>query len=90
MIDFAKTFPLPANIHITHHKPWQSGNHEDGYLIGVDSLIGILNELWTEMNGFFKKDAATSLTQVAFSPKSPLNLPINAFKQMIKYALKSF
>lgn len=80
MIDFAKTFPLPANIHITHDKPWQSGNHEDGYLIGVKNLIGMLNEIWTEMNASTKTNANTAHSNVAL----PFNIP------MVKNVLKRF
>lgn len=51
MIDFAKTVPVPEGINITHRKPWKLGNHEEGYLTGIDNLIKvnnilILNNLW--------------------------------------------
>ncbi|MPC37003.1 Inositol-trisphosphate 3-kinase A [Portunus trituberculatus] len=39
MIDFAKTVPVPEDISITHRKPWKLGNHEEGYLTGIDNLI---------------------------------------------------
>ncbi|GAB6020352.1 hypothetical protein CHUAL_003063 [Chamberlinius hualienensis] len=45
MIDFAKTLPLPDGIHIDHKSPWDVGNHEDGYLIGMDNLINIFSSL---------------------------------------------
>ncbi|XP_023221640.1 inositol-trisphosphate 3-kinase B-like [Centruroides sculpturatus] len=45
MIDFGKTMPLPGNIKITHKDPWVVGNHEDGYLIGIDSLVKLFEEL---------------------------------------------
>ena len=44
MIDFGKTRPLCAETKITHDRPWQEGNHEDGYLIGINSLINIFQE----------------------------------------------
>lgn len=45
MIDFAKTHPIPKNLTITHSKDWMIGNHEDGYLIGVDNIIRIFTVL---------------------------------------------
>ncbi|XP_018560881.1 uncharacterized protein LOC108903259 isoform X2 [Anoplophora glabripennis] len=41
LIDFAKTIVLPEDITITHSSKWKVGNHEDGYLIGVNNLIKI-------------------------------------------------
>lgn len=46
LIDFAKTVPVPAGITITHRDPWEVGNHEDGYLIGIANLISIFEDLW--------------------------------------------
>ncbi|KAK0163243.1 hypothetical protein PV327_006948 [Microctonus hyperodae] len=46
MIDFAKSLPLPANLKkIEHDAEWQVGNHEDGYLIGVNNLIDIFEDI---------------------------------------------
>ncbi|KAI4489951.1 hypothetical protein M0804_004133 [Polistes exclamans] len=46
MIDFAKTLPLPQHLsEIRHDVEWQVGNHEDGYLIGVNNLIDIFEEI---------------------------------------------
>ena len=39
MIDFSKTIPVSSEITITHRSPWQLGNHEDGFLVGLDNLI---------------------------------------------------
>lgn len=45
MIDFAKTASVPPHLHITHTEPWEVGNHEDGYLIGISNLLTIFKSL---------------------------------------------
>ncbi len=45
LIDFGKTVPLPDGVRIDHKSAWSVGNHEDGYLIGVDNLIRIFGDL---------------------------------------------
>jgi len=50
MIDFAKTYETPPGIKITHNDEWKVGNHEDGYLIGIENLIRIFESLSTEEN----------------------------------------
>ena len=45
MIDFAKTVPLSENVQIDHYSKWSYGNHEDGYLFGIDNLINILENI---------------------------------------------
>jgi len=37
-IDFAKTVPIESG-QITHLRPWEIGNHEDGILLGIDCLM---------------------------------------------------
>uniref|UniRef100_A0A3B3CG99 Kinase n=1 Tax=Oryzias melastigma TaxID=30732 RepID=A0A3B3CG99_ORYME len=39
MIDFGKTTPLPDSMELQHNIPWVEGSREDGYLIGLTSLI---------------------------------------------------
>lgn len=41
MIDFAKSTPIDDGTQIDHLSPWQLGNHEDGYLIGLNNLITV-------------------------------------------------
>ncbi|RZC34346.1 inositol-trisphosphate 3-kinase A-like, partial [Asbolus verrucosus] len=60
LIDFAKTIKLPEEIKITHNSKWKVGNHEDGYLIGVNNLISIF---------------MTMLEQQPVSITPPLTLP---------------
>ena len=38
LIDFGKTVPVPEGTTIDHKSPWEVGNHEDGYLIGVEVI----------------------------------------------------
>ncbi|XP_052870089.1 inositol-trisphosphate 3-kinase B-like [Anopheles cruzii] len=45
LIDFAKTVALPESVAITHDGTWKVGNHEDGYLIGINNLIEIFSEV---------------------------------------------
>ena len=45
LIDFAKTIPLPENVKIGHRHPWVEGTHEDGYLLGLDNLIEIMQSI---------------------------------------------
>ena len=50
MIDFAKTRELtpPAGgdgAAVTHRAKWVDGNHEDGYLFGLDTLIAMWREI---------------------------------------------
>ncbi len=55
MIDFAKTLPVASSDDdggssdapprtLTHRAPWENGNHEDGYLVGLDSVISIMGD----------------------------------------------
>lgn len=45
LIDFAKTQSLPENTKVTHWKKWELGNHEDGFLVGLDNLIRIFESI---------------------------------------------
>lgn len=48
LIDFAKTVELPHDVMIDHNSAWTVGNHEDGYLIGINNIIDIFEELLQE------------------------------------------
>ena len=45
LIDFAKT------DEIDHNTSWKVGNHEEGYLIGINNMLQIFTELKAEMSG---------------------------------------
>ncbi|KAK3093500.1 hypothetical protein FSP39_016511 [Pinctada imbricata] len=45
MIDFGKTVGISEGLTITHRTEWREGNHEDGYLMGVDNLVSIMEEI---------------------------------------------
>lgn len=45
MIDFGKTRQLPEGVHLRHDVRWEEGSLEDGYLIGIKSLIDIFKEI---------------------------------------------
>ncbi|XP_068629495.1 inositol-trisphosphate 3-kinase homolog isoform X2 [Battus philenor] len=52
LIDFAKTRPVPEDITVNHRAPWKQGNHEEGFLYGLDRLINIIETA--------KKDSETT------------------------------
>jgi len=43
VIDFAKA--RSSEIPLDHRSPWVVGNHEDGFLFGLDKLIEVRNKL---------------------------------------------
>uniref|UniRef100_A0A3Q2NRA7 Kinase n=1 Tax=Fundulus heteroclitus TaxID=8078 RepID=A0A3Q2NRA7_FUNHE len=44
MIDFGKTMPLPDSRELQHGVPWVEGSREDGYLIGLTSILTALSQ----------------------------------------------
>ena len=48
MIDFGKTIPLQEGAKVTHEAPWVRGNHEDGYITGLENVIDILQEILSD------------------------------------------
>ncbi|XP_024139551.1 inositol-trisphosphate 3-kinase A [Oryzias melastigma] len=51
MIDFGKTTPLPDSMELQHNIPWVEGSREDGYLIGLTSLIASLSQAINKASG---------------------------------------
>lgn len=41
IIDFAKSIRVPEGIELNHRTSWELGNHEDGFLYGLDNLIEV-------------------------------------------------
>ncbi|CAH8480689.1 unnamed protein product [Heterobilharzia americana] len=49
LIDFAKiACPSDNRLRLNHRSQWHYGNHEDGYLIGIDNLVKLLEEIIPE------------------------------------------
>ncbi|XP_051578495.1 inositol-trisphosphate 3-kinase A-like [Myxocyprinus asiaticus] len=48
LIDFGKTTTLPDGQTLDHYRPWEEGNREDGYLLGLDNLLQTLASLSRE------------------------------------------
>ena len=48
VIDFSKTNPVQDGCEITHRLPWQLGNHEDGFLFGLDNLMQV-SKVWKQI-----------------------------------------
>lgn len=42
---------MPSNVHLKHDIPWVEGNREDGYLLGLASLISLLHVAIREIRG---------------------------------------
>ncbi|XP_031768183.2 inositol-trisphosphate 3-kinase homolog isoform X1 [Galleria mellonella] len=42
LIDFAKTRRVPEGTQVDHRSPWKQGNHEEGFLFGLDRLINTI------------------------------------------------
>ena len=80
LIDFGKTVPVPAGLNIDHQSPWEVGNHEDGYLLGVQNLINIFSELRDSLI----QEAASAATTAAVGEKKlsqKLNSALSIFSK---------
>ncbi|CAK8694275.1 unnamed protein product [Clavelina lepadiformis] len=49
MIDFGKTSRLPEDQTLDHRSQWIEGNREDGYLFGMDNVIGVFEGIRDSM-----------------------------------------
>uniref|UniRef100_A0A3P9JJF9 Kinase n=1 Tax=Oryzias latipes TaxID=8090 RepID=A0A3P9JJF9_ORYLA len=64
MIDFGKTTPLPESMELQHNVPWVEGSREDGYLIGLTSLIASLGQAINKVSGL-QEDSCGQAKSVA-------------------------
>lgn len=71
LIDLAKTRGLPDGITVDHRSRWELGNHEDGFLFGVDSIVSC----WQEVIDCLRIEEANQCkeeeSEKASSPRSP-------------------
>jgi len=51
LIDFGKTVPLPLELLVDHKSAWEADSHEDGYLIGIDNIISIFQQINNNVEG---------------------------------------
>lgn len=65
LIDFGKTVSVPEGLTIDHKSPWDVGNHEDGYLIGIENLVQLFTDLVTKLEEGEEKDDSTGNDQKA-------------------------
>lgn len=61
LIDFAKTRSVPEGLRVDHRAEWQQGNHEEGFLYGLDRLIDTIETAKLPTPG----DAATTEPDVS-------------------------
>ncbi|CAG9097027.1 hypothetical protein JYU34_007459 [Plutella xylostella] len=50
LIDFAKTREVPAGARVDHRARWTQGNHEEGFLFGLDRLIAMMEAVETDVS----------------------------------------
>ena len=58
MIDFAHCHRMPDGVRLTHRAPWAKGNHEEGYLYGLDELLQMFGELAHDLERSAARDEA--------------------------------
>ncbi|KAK2186855.1 hypothetical protein NP493_186g01049 [Ridgeia piscesae] len=73
MIDFAKTRLLDKSTPVTHRAPWAIGNHEDGYLTGLDNLIQMLSK--PELTKKTTQDAQVAVPVITPHKQTTLESP---------------
>lgn len=56
IIDFAKTRRCPKGLTVNHRAPWKQGNHEEGFLFGLDRLISVLESIHFDIDSPSSED----------------------------------
>ncbi|CAH1790562.1 unnamed protein product [Owenia fusiformis] len=74
MIDFAKCFQVEGRK-LTHQHPWLLGNHEDGYLTGLNNLIKVIGEC-SSSESMEVQNSITSQASSSFSSVSSSSISI--------------
>jgi len=87
-IDFAKTQKMSDGAKLTHCQPWVKGNHEDGVLTGLASMINAMDRVMMDLNeeDAIGQDGCSSLAveksfSLASSKRRFLRLPRFASKR---------
>jgi len=81
MIDFAKTLRVPERT-LTHRDVWQPGNHEEGYLTGLDHLVSV-SHISSGPGTLYTKDIPNVIFGIYLSTEYPLSYSASQSRSQI-------